>query len=112
MACRSPPYLPAAGTRWKRSSKTARTATWTEFTTSGTPTHTTLLGSVTLPTLFQNPANSTIGPYYSHFTNFTPNVDAVFIDDFNIVATVAVPEPTSLALLGVGATCLRRRRRH
>jgi hypothetical protein len=71
-------------------------------------THSTLFGSVTLEHLAGNPSNQAIGPYYSWFTNFLPNVDALFIDDFNVVA---VPEPSGLALLGIGATWLARRRR-
>lgn len=75
-------------------------------------THSVLLGSSYAPTLFLNPVNQPIVPSYSWFTNFLPNVDVVFVDDFMVTS---VPEPGTMLLAGFGAVGLviaaRRRRR-
>lgn len=60
------------------------------------------LGTVTLTSLFQNPTNTTVGPYYSWFTNFEANTDVLFVDQFQVECT-PVPEPGTLALAGMGA---------
>ena len=76
------------------------------------PTGTIPLGSVTLTSLFLTPVNQTMGPSYSWFTFFTPNMDVIFIDDFRVEG---VPEPSTIAMFGVGAVGMivvaRRRRR-
>lgn len=79
-------------------------------------THTNLLGSVTLTSLAGNPLNQTFGPYYSWFTNFTADVDVLFVDNFKVEgAPAAIPEPSTLVLAGLGCLGLvaiaRTRRR-
>ena len=70
------------------------------------------LGSVTVTSMFLNPANQLLTPSYSWFTFFTGNVDVIFVDDFTVEC---VPEPTTFAMLGMGVVGLvvvaRRRRR-
>lgn len=79
-------------------------------------THTSLLGSVTLTSLASDPVNQTFGPYYSWFTNFTADVDVLFIDNFKVTgAAAAVPEPSTLALASLGCLgmlLVARKRRH
>lgn len=78
-------------------------------------TGTVVLGTpVLLTSLFLNPPSSELGePRYSWITFGTANVDVLFFDDMNILA-VPVPEPSAMALLGMGAiglVAVRRRKR-
>ena len=76
---------------------------------------TVLFGSAILPALAGNPASSALGgPYYAWFTNFTENIDHLTVDQLGAASSVAVPEPGTVALLGMGALVLvliNRRRR-
>ena len=74
-------------------------------------THTVLLGSNTVTTAFLDPVNQALEPSYSWFVYFEDNMDAAFVDDFQVSS---VPEPGTMALLGmglVGMVAVARRRR-